>query len=84
MFLRDWMENIFCLIKNDFILLSSCKQQRFSKKIQDLLEFYHFEYYYFPDPVTFSAKDRNWLINHLLKDIFEPPDFSTITEQITL
>ena len=70
--------------KNDFILLSSCKQQRFSKKIQDLLEFHHFEYYYFPDPVTFSTKDRNWLINHLLKDIFEPPDFSTITDQITL
>ena len=55
--------------KNDFIVLSSCRQQRFSKKIQDLLKFYHFEYYYFPDPVTFPAKDRDWLIQHMLKNI---------------
>lgn len=70
--------------KNDFIVLSSCKQQRFSKEIQDVLKFYHFEYYYFPNPTLFPAKDRNWLLEHMLKDIFDPPDLSTITNQLVI
>lgn len=70
--------------KNDIILLSTCRQQRFPKKIQELLKFYHFEYYYFPEPTMFPAKDREWLLEHMLKDIFNPPDFSTITKQLVI
>lgn len=70
--------------KNDFIVLSSCRQQRFSKKVQDLLKSYHFEYCYFPDPLIFPARDKEWLINCMLKNIFNPPDFSTITNQLII
>lgn len=70
--------------KNDIIILSSCNQQRFSKEIQSLLKFYHFEYCYFPDPAIFPAKDKEWLINCMLKNIFNPPDFSKITDEIII
>ena len=70
--------------KNDFIILSSCKQQLFPKKIQMLLKLYHFEYCYFPESLTSTEKDKEWLIKHMLKYIFNPPDITKIKKRIII
>lgn len=70
--------------KNDIIILSSCNQQRFSKEIQQLLKFHHFEYYYFPDPTTFPERNRQWLIDSMIKNIFDPPKFTNIKRAIIM
>lgn len=70
--------------KNDIIILSLCDQQRFPKEIQQVLKFHHFEYYYFPDPTTFPERNRQWLIDSMIKNIFDPPKFTNIKRAIIL